>query len=88
MTLQQAVADYFEGSRRRLRIPTDVAARLKIRDGDLVEVVADSCGATLRGWAMIDDKVTQLSIGPRGMEILGGKSGEQVEVRAVPTHPV
>ena len=79
--------DLFEGTRRRFSIPHKFAARLEIKNGDLVEAVANSCGATLRGWATVDAEGTELRMGPRGMQILGAKPGDLVELRAVIPYP-
>ena len=87
MPVQRASADEFEGTRRRLSISSDLATRLRIASGDLIELVADSCGATLRAWAIIGGPATRLTVGPRGMDILGSREGDPVEIRAVIPHP-
>jgi N-methylhydantoinase B len=88
LPLQAACDDEFDGTRRRLSIPVDVAAKLQISAGDLIEIVANTCGATLRGWAAIELSGSKLALGPLGMEILGAKAGTVVEIRAVNPHPV
>ena len=83
LPLEAAPDDDFEGTRRRLHIPRGIATKLQVLNGDLVEVLADSCGATLRGWATIEDSTASLSLGPRGIEVLGAQPGTLVQIRTV-----
>jgi N-methylhydantoinase B len=83
LPLEAALDDDFQGTRRRLQLPASMASKLGVRNGDLIEVVADSCGATLRGWVAIDSSGSKLPLGPRGLEVLGAKAGSLVEIRAV-----
>jgi N-methylhydantoinase B len=85
--LRHAPTDAFIGNRRCLQISRKIAASLEIQQGDLIEAVTDSSGATLRGWAEIGAIEDQLPIGPRGMAILGANPGDLVELRAVLLDP-
>lgn len=87
VALRSSDADEHEGSRRCLHISPEIAARLEIANGDLVELVASTCGAALRGWAKVDGPGSDLPMGPMGMAILGATPGTLVEIRAVAANP-
>jgi hypothetical protein len=82
LSLERVPSDEFTGNRRRFRISTNVAAKLQTRADDLVELVSQSSGSSLRGWLAIEaGEKTDLALGPLGMRILGASAGDRVEIR-------
>ena len=75
-----------DGPRRRVRLPADLARRLDVSNGALVEIATPACGAALRGWAEIADR-TDLALSAEALAALGAEVGETVEVRPVRTEP-
>ena len=83
LTVDQAVADTYDGARRRIALPRAIADRLGLSDGDLLELATATSGSPLRGWARIVEGEERVSLGPTGCAVLGVKAGDMVEVRAV-----
>ena len=79
--------DEHEGTRRKIVLPRSLAARIGVRDGDLVELTTPRSGAALRGWVAVSDDGDGLRLGPRALAVLGTGTSERVEVRAVPIAP-
>ena len=75
-----------DGPRRRIRLPADLARRLDVTSGALVEIATPACGAALRGWAEIADRAG-LALSAEALASLGAEAGDIVEVRAVPVAP-
>ena len=75
-----------DGPRRRIRLPSDMARRLDIESGALVEVATPACGAALRGWAEIAQRA-DLALSAEALAALGARAGDTVEVRAVHVAP-
>ena len=75
-----------DGPRRRIRLPADLARRLGVDGGALVEIATPACGAALRGWAEIADRA-DLALSAEALAALGAEAGDTVEVRAVRTAP-
>ena len=75
-----------DGPRRRIRLPGEIARRLDIESGGLVEVATPDCGAALRGWAEIAHRA-DLALSAEALAALGAKAGDTVEVRAVHVAP-
>ena len=75
-----------DGPRRRIRLPADLARRLDVRSGALVEIATPACGAALRGWAEIAQR-TDLALSTDALAALGAEAGDTVEIRAVRTAP-
>ena len=75
-----------DGPRRRIRLPADLARRLDVRSGALVEIATPACGAALRGWAEIAER-TDLALSAEALAALGAEAGDTVEVRAVRLAP-
>ena len=75
-----------DGSRRRIRLPADLARRLDVDSGALVEIATPACGAALRGWAEIAERA-DLALSAEALSALGAQAGDTVEVRAVRTAP-
>ena len=69
-----------DGPRRRIRLPGEIARRLDIESGGLVEVATPDCEAALRGWA-------EIALSAEALAALGAKAGDTVEVRAVHVAP-
>ena len=75
-----------DGPRRRIRLPADLARRLDVRSGALVEIATPACGAALRGWAEIADRA-DLALSAEALAALGAEAGDTVDVRAVHVAP-
>ena len=75
-----------DGPRRRIRLPADLARRLGVDGGALVEIATPACGAALRGWAEVADRA-DLALSAEALAALGAEMGDTVEVRAVRTAP-
>lgn len=84
-----------DGPRRRVRVPAALAQRLQLADGALVELCTPASGASLRAWASIADEASDggdaggdgVRLGPSGLAALGARSGDAVQIRAVPRTP-
>lgn len=87
VNVQAADQDEFDGPRRRLRVSPEIASRLGVSNGALVELATDTCGSALRGWVCIDAHTSVVPIGPRGLGILGARPGSLVEIRVAPAFP-
>ncbi|MEM7406424.1 MAG: hydantoinase B/oxoprolinase family protein [Pseudomonadota bacterium] len=79
--------DDYDGPRRTLKLPTDLANRLSVTDGSLVELTLAGSGAALRGWVQVDATLDSLRLGPEGLSVLGAKAGDTAELRAVALTP-
>ena len=75
-----------DGPRRRIRLPADLARRLDIESGALVEIATPACGAALRGWAEITQRA-DLALSAEALAALGAQAGDTVEVRPVHVAP-
>ena len=75
-----------DGPQRRIRLPADLARRLDVRHGALVEIATPACGAALRGWAEIAERA-DLALSAEALGALGARAGDTVEVRAVHVAP-
>ena len=75
-----------DGPRRRIRLPADLARRLGVESGALVEIATPACGAALRGWAEIAERA-DLALSAEALAALGAVTGDTVEVRAVRLAP-
>lgn len=75
-----------DGPRRRIRLPADLARRLDVESGALVEIATPACGAALRGWAEIAPRA-DLALSADALAALGAKAGDTVEVRPVRVAP-
>ncbi|OGA22935.1 MAG: hypothetical protein A3H34_01680 [Betaproteobacteria bacterium RIFCSPLOWO2_02_FULL_67_19] len=87
VAVQAAEQDEFDGPRRRIRVSPEIAGRLGVSDGELVELATDTCGSALRGWVCIDARTSGVPMGPRGLGMLGARQGSLVEIRAAPAIP-
>ena len=83
ITLEQAESDAYDGPRRRFSLSGELAARLGIADGALVELVTVTSASALRGWVCLEGEGTTLRIGPRGLAVLNVAPGTMAEIRAV-----
>jgi len=86
--LEVANEDDINGPTRYISIPSPLAKKLNITEGDLIEIHAKAA-APLRGWAKIS-KATKsiISVGPVGIKLLNAKPGEMAEIRPVSSAPV
>ena len=75
-----------DGPRRRIRLPADLARRLDVESGALIEIATPACGAALRGWAEIAPRA-DLALSAEALAALGAKAGDTVEVRPVHVAP-
>ena len=88
VTLKITDEEDMEGARRRFAVSPFLAMRLKIRQGDLVEILGNAA-APLRGWArVIEGAETVIPVGPLGMKLLNSTDGQVAEIRAVRSRPV
>ena len=79
----EATTDEFDGRGCRIcPVSSGVAARVGVRDGDMVEYVGRNA-APLRAWAKIAEGTDgdEVSIGPIGRGILGVSGSDQVRIR-------
>ena len=74
------------GPRRHIALPAALAHRLEVEDGALVELATPSCGAALRGWAVIAER-RDLALSVEALAALGARAGDTVEVRPVHVTP-
>ena len=75
--------DDVDGTRRRIGLSAEGAARLNVADRELVEITAAGSGASLRGWVRLGAEGEALRLGPTGLAALGAQSGQAVEVRSL-----
>lgn len=75
--------DEFDGARRVVRLPSSVATRIGVAQGEMLEMVSPACGAALRAWLTIDGEEPRVELGPGGMSVLRVRDGDLVEVRAL-----
>ncbi len=85
--LRASDEDIFDGPRRVITLPVEIAKQLEVARGDLVELSTPASSAALRGWAIIDSGTDTLQLGPQGRAVLGADPGDRVEIRAVPSCP-
>ncbi|MEE8332376.1 MAG: hydantoinase B/oxoprolinase family protein [Alphaproteobacteria bacterium] len=86
--LEASNEDELDGSRRRFTLSRELARRLGVDDGVLIEL----CGAVaapLRGWVRVTERGTTdaLGVGTETLRLLGAKPGDRVELRAVSATP-
>jgi N-methylhydantoinase B len=86
--LEASNEDELDGPRRRFTLSRELARRLGVDDGVLIEL----CGAVaapLRGWVRVTERGTAdvLGVGPETLSLLGAKPGDRVELRAVSATP-
>ncbi|MCB1742928.1 MAG: hydantoinase B/oxoprolinase family protein [Gammaproteobacteria bacterium] len=85
VALQADDEDLFVGSRRQIPLPAALAGRLRIEDGDLVELARAGSGAALRGWARVRADTDGVRLGPGGFAVLAAAVGDEVELRKLPS---
>ena len=83
VSVEAASDEMFDGPRRRFLAPADLARRLGVSDGDLVELVNGE-GPPLRGWIRLGEAGPDaVRIGPAGLRALDATQGERLELRVV-----
>jgi N-methylhydantoinase B len=89
MDTRASNADEYDGPKRTFPVPSGLASRLSVSNGDMIELRAPGA-VPLRGWASIieDQEANSLSLGPRARDLLRIEPGDPVEVRAVYAAPV
>ncbi|MBF6570108.1 MAG: hydantoinase B/oxoprolinase family protein [Candidatus Binataceae bacterium] len=85
--LQRAERDEYDGPRRRIGVPPEIAERLGVQENSLIELVTPTSAAALRGWVSLRAEGTAVQIGPQGLAVLNAKPGHMAEIRAVSIYP-
>ena len=80
-----ANTDERDGARRCIALSPQIAQLLGVTENDLVEITAPGSAAALRGWVRLSADSNALHLGPNGLSVLGAKSGDPVELRAIGT---
>ncbi|MGH8746687.1 MAG: hydantoinase B/oxoprolinase family protein, partial [Burkholderiales bacterium] len=87
ISLQSAARDEYDGPRRRIGVPADIANRLSVREDSLIELVTPTSAAALRGWVSLQREGNMVCLGPQGLAVLNAKPGDTAEIRAVSVCP-
>jgi N-methylhydantoinase B len=77
-----ATADLDTGPGRAIRLGADIATRLAVAAGAIVELV-NPRGAPLRAWVVSLTRGEGAEIGPAALRMLGLEAGAEVEIRPV-----
>ena len=88
VAVQAANAEMYADAKREFVVPSDVAARLEIGEGDLVELIAGT-GPLVRGWARIGDADgdAPVMVGTSAFNLLKTTPGAPAEIRRVVSTP-
>lgn len=88
VAVQAANAEMYADAKREFVVPSDVAARLGIGEGDLVELIAGT-GPLVRGWARIGDADgdAPVMVGTSAFNLLKMTPGGPAEIRRVVSTP-
>ena len=88
VAVQAANAEMYADAKREFVVPSDVAARLGIGEGDLVELIAGT-GPLVRGWARIGDADDDapVMVGTSAFNLLKTTPGAPAEIRRVVSTP-
>ena len=88
MAVQAANEEMYADAKREFVVPSDVAARLGIGEGDLVELIAGT-GPLVRGWARIGDADgdAPVMVGASAFNLLKTTPGGPAEIRRVVSTP-
>ena len=88
VAVQAANAEMYADAKREFVVPSDVAARLGIGEGDLVELIAGT-GPLVRGWARIGDADgdAPVMVGTSAFNLLKTTPGAPAEIRRVVSTP-
>ena len=84
--IEAANEEMFDGTRRRIVVPSEIARSAGIADGALVEVTTGR-GAPLRAWAQLADEGSFLLAGASSLAIVRASPGDTVEIapaRSIP----
>lgn len=84
VTLSEAPEDAFDGTRRMIALTRTTASAIGAAEGSLVELATPMSAASLRAWVTIDDHASDVTLGRRGLAVLGVAPGSRVEIRVVP----
>lgn len=88
VAVQAANAEMYADAKREFVVPSDVAARLGIGEGDLVELIVGT-GPLVRGWARIGDADgdAPVMVGASAFNLLKAAPGTSAEIRRVVSTP-
>ncbi len=86
VNLELANNEMMDGPRRQLSIPNDVAKKLGVSEGGLVELVTGR-GAPLRAWATISADGEAVGVSSTSLDILNAAPGDRVRIRATVSRP-
>ena len=88
VAVQAANEEMYAGAKREFVVPSGVAERLGIGDGDLVELIAGA-GPLVRGWARIGDADggAPVMVGASAFDLLKTTPGGSAEIRRVTPAP-
>ena len=88
VAVQAANEEMYADAKREFVVPSDVAARLGIGEGDLVELIAGT-GPLVRGWARIGDADgdAPVMVGASAFNLLKTTPGGPAEIRRVVSTP-
>ncbi len=84
--IEAANEEMFDGTRRRIVVPAEIAGKAGIADGALVEI-STGRGAPLRAWARVAEEGRSVLAGASSLAIVRVSPGDEVEVapaRSVP----
>ena len=85
LRLEAANEELFDGPRRMMVVPIDVAEAAGIGDGDLIEI-STGRGAPLRAWADVQGTGEALLAGPSSLRIVRASPGDVVTI--APARPI
>ena len=83
--IEAANEEMFDGTRRRIVVPSEIARNAGIADGALVEI-STGRGAPLRAWAELADEGTSVLAGASSLAIVRASPGDTVEI--APAHSI
>lgn len=88
VAIQAANEEMYADAKREFVVPSDVAARLGIGEGDLVELISGT-GPLVRGWARIGDADADapVMVGASAFNLLKAAPGGPAEIRRVVSTP-
>ena len=86
VTLGLADEEMTDGPRRQFSIPQELARKLGVSEGHLVELVTGR-GAPIRAWACISGDGEAVAVSSTSLDIMGAAPGDRVRMRATISRP-
>ena len=88
VAVQASNKEMFSDAKREFMLPPDIAQKLSVDEGDLVELVAGT-GPLVRGWARIGETGGEepVMIGASAFDLLKATPGGYAEIRRVESSP-